>query len=419
MSSDLLVRTPAAPPADPPRVDFGLLWAGQSASLLGDQVAAFALPLLAVGALHVPVAQAALLRFALFVPFLVLGLPAGAIVDRVRRRRVMLLSDVARLCCYGLVAALAVTGGLTFAGLFAVAVAAGCATVFFQVAYSSYLPTLESDPVRLRRGNARLYFSESTALAAGPALGGRIVGWFGPVGGVVAHVGALLASVVTLAAIRHPDTAPPAGPRGRGWLRREISAGLRFVLGHPLLEPVLWCGGVYVLFTSMVQATLVLYGRYQLGLSATAVGLVVGAAALGYPLGNLLSHRLAGRIGDPRALALTAVVSVTGLALMPVAGGLRSVPGLVAASILHGTGEGMFGVISLTLRQTAAPPELLGRTNAAFKFVVWGAVPLGSALAAGVIAVSGLPAALWIGGLGSSLCVPALVRRGIRTEVFA
>lgn len=373
----------------------------------------FALPLLAMALPGVTVAQAALLPFALYAPLLLLGLPAGALVDRARRRRVMLVCDAARFGCSVLLIALALAQALTLPILFGVVALSGSAAVFFQVAYTSYLPELVTDPGSLRRGNTRLALSESAARAVGPMIGGRIVGWFGPVGGLAAQALALVASFGTVAGIRNGGARPAVVPRQRGWMRRDITEGLRFVFKHPMLEPILLCGGVYVLFTSMIQATLVLYGRFHLGLSNETVGLVVGAAALGYPVGNLASTWVSARLGDTRALAVTAAVSVTGLVLIPVAGSAGSVVGLVAASVVHGCGEGAFGVASLTLRQTVTPGHLLGRMSAAFRFVISGAIPLGSLLASSLVTAFGLSATIWIGGVGSALCLPALLRRGL------
>jgi MFS family permease len=185
----------------------------------------------------------------------------------------------------------------------------------------------------------------------------------------------------------------------------------------PLLEPVLSCGTVYVLFQSMVMAILVLYCGQVLGLRPAAIGLVVGAAALGYPIGNLASGWLTDRLGAPRTLVLGAVVSVLGIALIPVAGTARLTPGLVAASVVHGVGEGAFGPTWSTLRQTATPSGLLGRVNSVERFLLWGAVPLGSLLASLSIRLTGLAGAMWIGALGTVLCLPPLLRRGVRASL--
>ncbi len=404
----------------PGQRDFRLLWAGQSTSLLGDQLMVVALPLLAVVTLGHSPAEAALLPFALFLPFLVLGLPAGAIADRCRPRLALMTCDAVQLAAFTTIALLASARLLPFALLLFLVAVAGCGTVFFQVCYSSYLPHLLTGEHALIHGNSRLFLSESLSRTLGPMTAGPIIALAGPLVAVAVNASTFLVSLLTLKSIRHREPKPAVPERQPGWMRREIREGLSFAFSHPLLQPVLLCGCVYVLFLSMVEATLVLYSREVLQLSPVGIGLVVGAAAAGFPIGNAVSGHLYRRLGVAWTLVLSASMSVAGLVCMPVAGNaLHSVVGLVIASVVHGVGEGTFGPTSLTLRQTATPPHLLGRVNAVQRFLVWGTVPVGSLIASCAIALSGLPAAMWIGGLGTALCLPMLVRRGILEALVA
>ena len=414
--------TTSPPPDRSAGRDFGLLWTGQSLSLFGDQFMTLALPLLAVTVLGASPAQAALLPFALFVPFLPLGLPAGAIVDRLPRRTVMLVCDGVQVLAFGAIWVLAVAGGLTFPLLFALILVSGCAVVFFQVAYTSYLPSLYDEADALHRGNTRLALSESSAKALGPMAAGPVIAALGLVGAVAANVASFAASLASLALIRHrePGTADLGIAREPGWMRRDIAEGLRFALRHPMLRPVLACGTTYVLFLSMVETSLVLYCRNVLGLSPGWIGVVIGAAAAGYPVGNLLSARLIRRLGSPRTLVLAASVSVLGIVAMPALGSLggpTGAIGLVAGSIIHCIGEGAFSPTSLTMRQVLTPAALLGRVGSVQRFLLWGAIALGSLLAAGTTALGGLAVAVWIGALGTVLCLPALLQRGIRAAM--
>ncbi|MFG1683193.1 MFS transporter [Nonomuraea sp. NPDC049269] len=442
--------TTSPPPDRSAGRDFGLLWAGQSLSLFGDQFMTLALPLLAVTVLGASPAQAALLPFALFVPFLPLGLPAGAIVDRLPRRTVMLVCDGVQVLAFGAIWVLAAAGGLTFPLLFALILVSGCAVVFFQVAYTSYLPSLYDEADALHRGNTRLALSESAAKALGPMAAGPVIAALGLVGAIAANMASFAASLASLALIRHrepgtaalgvahepdaahtpgttdpdaahkPGTATPRVAREPGWMRRDIAEGLRFALRHPMLRPVLVCGTTYVLFLSMVETSLVLYCRNVLGLSPGWIGLVIGAAAAGYPIGNLLSTRLIRRLGSPRTLVLAASVSVLGIVAMPALGSLggpTGAIGLVAGSIIHCVGEGAFSPTSLTMRQVLTPAALLGRVGSVQRFLLWGAIALGSLLAAGATALGGLAMAVWIGALGTVLCLPALLQRGIRAAM--
>ncbi len=163
------------------RRDFRRLWAGQSLNLLGDQFAVLALPLLAVEAAGASVAQAALLPFALFAPFLMFGLPAGAVIDRLPHRQTMLACDAMQAVVFAAIATLTVLGLLTFSSLLGLVFVAGSAVVFFQVAYTSYLPELMFGEEELQSGNSRLYFSESVSRTVGPMVAGLVIAAFGVV----------------------------------------------------------------------------------------------------------------------------------------------------------------------------------------------------------------------------------------------
>lgn len=404
------------------RRDFRWLWIGQTTSLVGDQFMTLALPLLAVLVLHTSPALAALLPFCLFVPFLFLGLPAGAILERLPRRTTMLVCNGAQFVLFGAIWVLAATGVLRFWMLAPLVLASGCAVVFFQVAYTSYLPSMIIDPDELHRANARLALSESSAHSVGPMLAGPVIKLFGVVGAIAVDALTFLGSVVCLLRIKHIEEVPEVSSRAPGWIRRDIKEGLRFVGRHPVLQPVLACGTAYALFLSMIETSLVLYCLQVLHLAPQWIGVVTGAAAAGYPIGNLLSTRLARRLGTHSALMAAATTSVLGIICMPVMGtigGRIGVLGLVAGSILHCIGEGAYGPISLTLRQTESPVALRARIGSVQRFFMWGAVSIGSLMAAASTAVFGLAGSVWIGGLGTIIALPALYRRGMRDKIRA
>lgn len=399
------------------RSDFYRLWVGQTLNLLGDQFAVLALPLLAVEVAKASVAQAALLPFALYAPFLLFGLPAGAIVDRLPRRSTMLACDALQALVFVVITGLALLGTISFPLLLALVFTAGTAVVFFQVAYTSYLPELMSGEQDLQLGNSRLYFSESVSRTIGPMAAGPVIAALGVVVAIAINAITFLISVASLLSIQHRSNRRAAQPRERGWLIRDIREGLTFVFRHDRIEPAISCGVVYVTFLSMIHASRVLYFKDVLGLSAVSIGLVLGATAAGFPLGNLLSPKLVARLGIARTLAISGMVSVCGLALLPVAGTMGSIAALILVSVIHGAGEGAFGPTSLTLRQTETPAALLGRVNSVHRFLVWGAIALGSLTTFVCIALWGLSSALWVGGLGTTLCMPVLLRRGLLREV--
>lgn len=411
----------AAENAPTARRDFGLLWAGQTLSLFGDQFMIIALPLLAVTTLGVSPSLAALGNVALYFPFLLFGLPAGALVEGFRYRTIMLVASTLQAVTFGLVWLLDFLHLLSFPVFIALILISGCGVVFFQVCYTSYVPSLFRRHKDLSRANGRLSLSESASQSLGPMVAGPLIGLLGAMGAVAGNAVSFGISALSLALIRHQEPPRAREQRERGWVLRRVMDGLRYVSGHPMLQPVLLCGTTYVLFLSMVETSLVLYCRDVLGLSPQVIGIVVGAAAAGYPVGNLLSARLSERIGTPRALAISAAVSVAGIVSMPALGsigGAAGAVGLIIGSIVHCTGEGSFSPTAQTLRQTQAPPELLSRVNAVQRFFQWGVVALGSLFASAAIALAGLSGAMWIGALGTVICLPLLLRRGIRAAVF-
>lgn len=412
----------ASPTTSGVRRDFRWLWAGQTTSLVGDQFMTLALPLLAVLVLHTSPALAALLPFCLFAPFLVFGLPAGAILERLPRRRTMLFCNGVQFVLFSTIWLLAATHVLRFWMLAPLVLCSGCAVVFFQVAYTSYLPSMILDPDELHRANARLALSESSAVSIGPMLAGPVIRLTGVVTAIAVDALSFLGSFLCLLRIRHVEEVPEATVREPRWIRRDVKVGLDFVARHRVLQPVLACGTTYALFLSMIETSLVLYCLKVLHLAPQWIGVVTGAAAAGYPIGNLLSTRLAHRLGTHTALMAAAATSVVGIISMPVMGsigGRLGVTGLVAGSILHCIGEGAYGPISLTLRQIESPLALRARIGSVQRFFMWGAVSIGSLLAAGSTAVFGLAGSVWIGALGTIMALPALYRRGMRDKIRA
>lgn len=403
------------------RRDFGLLWAGQTVSLVGDRLMALAMPLLAVLVLGSSPAQATLLAACLYAPFLVLSLPAGAIVERHTRRATMILANTAQFGLVSLIWLLAVLDVLTYPVLVVLVLLTGCCVVFFQIAYTAYLPSLFNDPDELHNGNARLALSESASASLGPLIGGSLIGLLGVIAICGLNAVSFLVSVVTLSAIRHREPVIEVRPRQRGWMRRDIATGLRFVRRHRALLPMMSCATVYSTMVGMIEASLVLYCLRVLNLSPTMIGVVIGAAATGYPIGNLLSTRLRRRFGPFRGLLLAAVTSVSGILMMPAfgsLGGVIGIGGLIGGSILHCIGEGAFNPMALTIRQTETPSDLLSRVGAVQRFFVWGGLSFGALAAAGITAGMGLSVTMWVGALGTIACLPVLLRGTFRDEVF-
>jgi len=380
--------------------NFLLLWSGQTVSEMGSAVTQLALPLTAVVVLHASTFQVGALTAAATLAFALIALPAGAIVDRRAKRWLMIWCDVARMLIIGSVPLAAAFGALTMGQLYAVAIAAGVFTVFFDVSYQSYLPVLIGTD-DLVDGNGKLGASQSFAQVAGPGLGGGLVGLVGAAQAMSADAVSYAVSVASLLAIRAPEEPPH--PDQRQPLRKEIAEGLSFVLRHPILRKIVACTGTANLFFSMAVALMIIFMVRVLHVRPADTGLLIAAAGLGGVAGGVLSGRLSRRIGSARIIWFSVLVLGFPEFLAPLAEpGWRVVlfPLGLAVSWFSGV---VYNVAQVSYRQAICPPRLLGRMNAAVRWVVWGTLPLGGLLGGALGTAVGVRTTLWIAFAGSWL----------------
>ncbi|WP_116964858.1 MFS transporter [Fastidiosibacter lacustris] len=262
------------------------------------------------------------------------------------------------------------------------------------------------------------FFSESSARALGPLLAGPLIAFLGIMLTIFMNCLTFVISVLTLFAIRQKSEAPKRLNQSEQRLISDIKEGILFILRHNKLEPVITCGGLYVLFLSMVTSCLVIYCDRVLNLSPVMIGVVVGSVAIGLPIGNLLAPKMAKKYGSSQTLVLGAFISVSGIFGIPLSGAFHSPIFLIITGIVHGIGEGLFGPTSLTLRQLETPKQLLGRINSVQRCLLWGMIAVGSLLSSLVIYLWDISSALWLGGVGSILCLIPLLRRGILQDIL-
>jgi MFS family permease len=381
--------------------DFMLLWSGQAVSEIGSAATQLALPLAALLLLDATTLQVSLLTAASTAAFAVVTLPAGAIVDRYAKRPLMVWCDAARLLLIGSVPLAAMAGLLTMAQLYVVAVTAGVCSIFFSVAYASYLPDLVS-PGRLVDGNGKLGVTQAFAQVAGPGAGGGLVSVAGPSAALGVDALSHAVSMTTLLAIRAPATRPPrsASAARRGRLRTEIAEGLSFVVRHPVLRHVVACTATSNLFGGMVTAVQLVFLVRVLHVPTAQVGLIVAVAGVGGVLGGALIKPLTARIGSARIIWFSCLV--LGL---PMLVGALAAPGwrvaLFVVALFASSFQGVvYSVAQLSYRQAVCPPELRGRVNAASRWIVWGTIPLGALIGGALGPVIGLHTTLWIAFVG-------------------
>jgi predicted MFS family arabinose efflux permease len=360
----------------------------------------------AITTLHATTFQVGLLIALQSAAFLVIGLPAGAWCDRMRRRPVLITSDLVRAVVLLTVPAAALFDRLTLPHLYAVAITLGVAQVFFDVSHQSYLPALVGRE-HLVDGNGKLEASRTVAYAAGPAAGGYLVQWLGAPFALVADALTYLWSVGWLARIRTREPVPD--PARRAPLRTEIAEGVRFVFHQRVLRAIALSGATGVLFGSVAQAVMLVFLVRDVELSAGRVGLLMTIGSAGAVGGALLTTRLSRRLGTGRSLIGFQLVVFASQLLLPLTGpGWRQVFFVVANTIVAAFVVA-YNVVQVSYRQTICPDHLLGRMNATMRFIMWGMIPVGGLLGGALGTAVGARTTLWIAAAGVGLSVLWLI----------
>jgi MFS family permease len=380
--------------------DFQLLWAGQSVSKVGTEVSVLAIPLIAISVLHATTFQVGALTAIEFLPFLLVGLPAGAWVDRLRRRRVLIVADAGRLLSLGSIPLAHSIASLTLVHLFIAAFVTGALTVFFDVAYQSYLPELV-EREQLVEGNAKLAATESAAHVVGPGLGGGLVAAVGASTAVVADAISYAVSLACLLAIRAPGDEPERHPDGeRPSLVHDIREGLRYVWHEHRIRAVAFTTATSNLFGGMGTAVVLLFMSRQLGFGSGEIGLVFAFGGVGAVVGSVAAPLLAKRIGVGHAIVAAIVFAAVGALFIASAGGSFA-PVLLSLGIgIEGGGGVAYNVNQVSVRQALCPRRLQGRMNASVRFIVWGALPIGGFVGGALGSAIGIRETLWVSALG-------------------
>jgi MFS family permease len=391
--------------------DFRRLWIGNAVSQVGTQVSMLTVPLLAVLTLHASTFQVGVLTVAENAAFLLIGLPAGAWVDRLRRRPVLIAGDLLRAALLASLPLAAALGVLTLGQLYAVVFAVGAGTVFFEVAHQSYLPSLVGRE-HLVEANGRLEANRSVAYAVGPTVAGYLVQALTAPFALLVDAASFAWSAWWIVAIRHREPRPVAAAHRS--LRREIMAGLRQVFGHPVLRATAVYGSCTVLFMALARAVEVVFLVRTVHLAPAGIGLLYSLSSLGAVAGALIGAPLGRRLGPSRTMLWSALVAHLFMLLIPLTG-----PGL--RLVYYGVGVAVsslcivvFNIVSVSYRQTLCPDHLLGRMNATMRFMIWGALPVGGLIGGALGTAFGLRPTLWVSALGGLLAVAWLVWSPLR-----
>jgi MFS family permease len=380
--------------------DFMKMWTGQTISQFGSSISELALPIIAVRLLDASAFEVAALGVVEFAPFLLFTLPAGVWVDRLPRRAVLIAGDVGRglLLCSVPIAYL--TGHLTLAQLFVVGFLTGILTVFFDVAYQSYLPALVPRE-HLIEGNSKLEVTRSAGQLAGPpAAGGLIQLLTAPYAIVWDSVSFFISGAFLLAIRKKEQPLENRDDGRRAGMRHELWEGLLYVVKHPYLRPQAISTGVSNFFSNVAFSIVIVFAIRTLHMSNGLIGVVFGLGAIGWLGGAALAPRCQRWLGVGGATILGAAMSGPGTLLVALTPKSFPVPFLVAGTIIGGAGAVIYNIQQVSLRQAITPERMQGRMNSVMRFLVWGPIPLGGLVGGALATTFGLRTALVVGALG-------------------
>jgi len=391
---------------------FRWLWAGQTASVFGTAVSSLAIPTIAIVTLRATPFAVGLLEAVQFAAFPLLGLVAGVWVDRWSRRATMLVADVVRALALTSIPLAAMAHVLGFAQLVAVAACVGVASVFFEIAYQSLVPSVVDDD-ELERANARLEFTNSAARISGNGLAGALITFVGAPLAVVVDAVSYVVSVLTLAALRVRETHRDGGAAERAPFLADLREGIDAVFAVPAIVRIAGATATSNLGLAMLMAVQLLYAYRVLHLSPAVVGVLLAVSNLGFA-GALFAPRIARRFGVGRTLVWSAAIGLLSQFLLPLALVTSPLPVLFAAELLVTACVPIYNITQVSLRQRMIPAERIGRVNATMRTVVWGTMPLGTLLGGALGNTIGIVPTLVAGAAVASCAIPWLLTAPVR-----
>ncbi len=390
--------------------DFMKLWAGQTVSELGSVVTRTAVPLVALLVLGAGPTEMAWLVVSASLAVLLVGFLAGAWVDRLRRRPLLIWADAIRAVLLFSIPVAYLADVLRLEQLYVVVFLEGCLGALFDAAYPAYVPSLIGVD-RVVEGNSKLATSSSLAEIGGPGLGGGLVQLIGAPFAILVDAISFVFSAISLVLIRSPE--PPRPTRTSPTpMRHEILEGLQLVRRHPILVPLTLRSVIAHVAGSFYGVLYTIYLIDDLHLSPFLLGVVVSAGGVGSLIGSFFASRVITRLGFGPALIWTATgASIIGV-LTPLAGGpLLLATLMVFLPQLIGDGlQTIEGVAELSLIQGVIPDRILGRVNATLEVFSHGiAYPIGALTAAVVAGWIGVRGGIAIGWAGMALSILLLV----------
>ena len=393
--------------------DFRKLWIGQAISQIGSNITGVGLPLTAVLVLKASPLQMGFLSGAGAAAVLLFGLFAGAWVDRLRRRPILIAADLGRAVVLGIIPLAAMLHRLTMGDLYLVAVGSSILTVLFDVSYQAYLPSLITRE-NILTGNSRLALTESMAQIAGPGAAGILVQLITAPMAMLFDAASFVCSAISVWLIRKPEPAPTRTLEPH--IGREISEGLGASWRDPLLRALAGRTATSAFFLGFGSSLYFLYAMRELGLTAALLGIIIAIGGTSGLFGAFLAEWLVRRFGFGRTFIGSAVAIGMAMLLIPLAhGSVAACSAFLIASQLGDLAWPVYTISERSLRQAITPNHLLGRVNSSMHLLFHGVLPLGALACGKAIAQAvGMRQALLIGAIGVLLSTMWLVFSPIR-----
>jgi MFS family permease len=390
--------------------DFIKLWTGQTISFFGSALSRLALPLIAALTLNASAAEMGFLAAVETMPSLLVGLFVGVWVDRYPRRKLMIITDVGRAMLLGTIPVAAYLNILSMWQLYIIGFLVGVASIFFNVASKSYLPSVINRN-QLVDGNSMLELSGSITSIAGPSLAGIIIQAVTAPIAIALDGVSYLASSLCVLFIRQPEVPTDVS---QAPILSQVREGLGTVLHNPILRPLAGCIATSNFSSNIFFALYILFGTRELGLNAAQLGLVYGIGASGALIGAMVAPQAAEKFGVGHVTLFGALLG--SLEVLPVIFATQhtAIPLLILSSLLGNFGWVVYNVNAVSIRQAVIPMKLQGRLNATMSFIMAGMLPLGALVGGALGQVLGLRHAITLAAVGSLMAFLWVLRSPIR-----
>lgn len=386
--------------------DFSRFWMASTISDFGVYITTLALQVLVIVNLSGSATDVGWVSASRWFPYMLLGLVAGVIIDRVNRKYILVVTDISRGILLILICLMAMYGLSNIGWLIVIMMIFGVMSLFHDVASQSLVPMIVPRNM-LTAANARLGQSSAVAESSGPALAGGIVAWIGAPFAILMNAGTYILSGIIMSLIKYQNTDIASSDH----LSAQIKEGLQWVYRHEYLRTMALNTHVWFLFHSMLSTVFVTFALIELGFKASNVGVVLSAAGIGAVLGTSLSNRAGKRFGIGHVMTFSRILygpAVILIVLAPAAidGNMQtaSLAMVIFGQFLYGFGMGVEGPLEMSYRQSVTPASMQGRMNATMRSINRSMIVIGAPLGGFIADVLGFRTALWISIIGLAIC---------------